>query len=256
MKQFLVGEHKTFENDLIRLWLNLREKQHFCWIKGADGEQAILQGKFIDIRSKANGEFRYDPNDPNCEESREDLVKSVQHKAENYFVGISCPCCVGKEGFDWYRSFTGLSDTNLSWANLFVNSNYKHFKGKILPLFNEFPVVIVCNEKASLNHVPFSNQIVKDFRIGTDAWINDRHLIQEIKDWMRENDIQDHLVLFCAGPLGNILGYQLFTSHPNNTYLDIGSTIDPWLFGNVKGLTRGYLAGAPTLNKVCIWDEG
>jgi hypothetical protein len=252
-RKFLKGEQKTFENDLITLFLNLRNHTYFAQSKAADGEQTILENKPIDIRSKCNGEFHHDPDDEACRLSREDLIKSVQHKAENYFVGISCPCCVGQRGFEWFRDFTGLPEENLTWANLMVNANYPKYKEKIVPLFSEYPVVIVCNKKAALDHLPFTNSIVADFRIGTDAWINDRHVIDEMKEWIDENDARDHLFLFCAGPFGNILGYHLFNHAPENTFLDVGSTLDPWLFGLKHGLTRGYLAGAPTLNKTCVW---
>ncbi|MEC4987097.1 MAG: glycosyltransferase, partial [Oscillatoria sp. PMC 1076.18] len=38
-----------------------------------------------------------------------------------------------------------------------------------------------------------------------------------------------------------------------NTYLDIGSTLDPLLFGE-KGYTRGYLKGTGNITKECIWN--
>ena len=43
---------------------------------------------------------------------------------------------------------------------------------------------------------------------------------------------------------------ECFKSSLNNTYLDIGSTLDNMM--NL-GATRGYLRGADTLNKICIW---
>ena len=44
--------------------------------------------------------------------------------------------------------------------------------------------------------------------------------------------------------------YQLYFSNKNNTYIDIGSTLDTQM--GMKP-TRGYQLGAPTLNKICVW---
>jgi hypothetical protein len=57
------------------------------------------------------------------------------------------------------------------------------------------------------------------------------------------------LFLFCAGPLGNMLAYRMWEKNKNNTYMDIGSTLNTWLVGS----NRGYLIGAPTINKICTW---
>ena len=53
----------------------------------------ILSNNFIDITSKANGEFKYDPKDPADKFYREELVKSHLFNHPEYYVGISCPCC-------------------------------------------------------------------------------------------------------------------------------------------------------------------
>ena len=58
----------------------------------------------------------------------------------------------------------------------------------------------------------------------------------------------------CAGPFGNILTHQLFEHNDNNTYIDIGSTLNPFLLGEI-GKNRGYLRGAPSLSQVCVWDS-
>jgi hypothetical protein len=49
--------------------------------------------------------------------------------------------------------------------------------------------------------------------------------------------------------LGNMLAAKMWKYNKNNIYLDIGSTLNPWLVGN----NRGYLRGAGTINKTCIW---
>ena len=58
--------------------------------------------------------------------------------------------------------------------------------------------------------------------------------INEIKNKIEEEDIKDSLFLFCAGPLGNVLSHQLWDFNKNNTYLDIGSTLNIWTEKNIR----------------------
>ena len=62
------------------------------------------------------------------------------------------------------------------------------------------------------------------------------------------SEIPDSLFLFCAGPLGNMMSHQLWEHNKENTYIDIGSTLDIHLG---IGATRGYLGGGN--NRVCNW---
>jgi hypothetical protein len=46
-----------------------------------------------------------------------------------------------------------------------------------------------------------------------------------------------------------MLAARMWENNKNNTYIDIGSTLNSYLVGN----NRGYLKGAETLKKTCIW---
>lgn len=232
---------KTFYGDLIKFKNKLINKEKFSFSKYADGEWAILQGRRI-----GNNEFQYDTSDVFF---REKLWESFKFKHLQYIVGIGCECCMGKSFYDMKDQST-QNDENLTWANIWVNSNYPHYIKEIVPLYNDFDVVLICNENASLQNLPFKT--MKDFRVQNNAWFYNYSLVDEIKLYITENQIKDCLFLFCAGPFGNILSHQLFEHNQENTYLDIGSTLDPFLFGQ-NGKTRGYLRGSGTEGKTCIW---
>ena len=61
---------------------------------------------------------------------------------------------------------------------------------------------------------------------------------EEIKTWMDENNVKDHLFLFSASSLSEILIHKLYKHNNKNTYMDIGTCLHPYL-----GLTieRDYL---------------
>lgn len=240
--------NRTFNTDIEIIFNKLKNREHFAFSKYADGEYKILTNQYIDILNKENGEFKYSPNDPTDAFFRDQLIESFQFNHPNYYVGIGCKCCMGEQSFKWMKNNSHQKETNLTWANIFVNSNYSYYQEYIIPLYTNYEVVIVCNHKAKLDNLPFN--VIKDFRVGVNAYKKDFNLVEKLLSWTKENKVKDKLFLFCAGPLGNILTHRLFKDFPINTYLDVGSTLDP-LLG--LGRTRGYLKGSSTLNKTCIW---
>ena len=122
-------------------------KENFAFSRFSDGEMFILQNKELKLSEnliqmgevKQSGPYRKDDfkhfNPSEHKEFRDTLVKTFQHKQENYYKGISCSCCVGKENFDFQIDLHGGDDESLTWANLWVNSNYPLFIQQILPLF-------------------------------------------------------------------------------------------------------------------------
>ena len=163
-------------------------------------------------------------------------------------MGIGCTCCMGNAFYEM-KELSKQDEEQLTFANLWVNGNYKHYLDNIVPLYNQYELVLVCNKKASLEKLPF--KVSKDFRIGTNAWKNDYDIVREMQRYIAGKE--KLLILFAAGPFGNILAYHLHEINTENTYLDIGSTLDPFLFDGELGKTRGYLKGLSTLNKMCVW---
>jgi len=237
---------KNYREDLKLIIEKLKSKEHFSFSKYADGELHILANKPID-----NGEFWFIPEE-NVEE-RQQMIDSLKHKDPNYFVGISCPCCIGgKTVHEWFKNQSGQSLENLTWANLFVNGNHEYYINNMVPLYSEYEVVLVSNSDSNLSSLPF--EVKKHFKIGKNAWVDDNQLIQEIKNYIDSEKISDHLFLFCAGPFGNLMSHQLFDYNKGNTYIDIGSTLNHFLLGE-KGKNRGYLRKESSINKICVWGE-
>ena len=182
------------------------------------------------------------------------MINSFTYKDENYYVGVSCPCCIGgSKVHDWMKKQSGQKLNNLTWANLFVNNNYIYYLENIVPLYSDYDVYLVSNDQSNLDALPF--EIKKHYQIGKNCWVDDYNTIELIKADIKDDEIKNSLFLFCAGPFGNILTHQLWEWNKNNTYLDIGSTLNPLLLGDEGVKTRGYLRGENSLNKVCVWGE-
>jgi hypothetical protein len=230
----------SFRGDFNHIKRLLIEKIPFSISRFGDGEMVILNNKKIDLLWK--GEFNFDGQD----HLRRDLLDSFTHNQENYFVGVACPCCVGKDKSDSMKKQTGLEDSKLTWANIFVNSNYKAFRNDITPLFNNYNVTIVA--KGNTDKLPF--KVDHSYSVGANAWIHNADVYDKLRDQLSQDPEKHNLIILCAGPYANILSHKLFKEFPKNTIIDIGSVF------NVElgiGANRGYLQGGPTLRKTCVW---
>lgn len=237
-------KNKSFRNDLKIIIEKLKNRENFAFSKYADGELHILANKPVN-----NGEFWFVPEKDS--ENRQHMIDSFTFKNDNYYVGISCPCCIGGlPVHNWMKTNSKQDNSHLTWANIFVNGNHDYYVSNMVPLYKEYDVVVVSNNDSNLDALPFD--VKKHFSIGKNAWVQNYDVIAEMKGYIDNNSIEDHLFLFCAGPFGNILAHQLFKHNSNNTYIDIGSTLNVMLLGD-KGKNRGYLRGESSLKKMCVW---
>jgi hypothetical protein len=231
---------KNFHEEIVKLFERLKSGQKFAFSKYADGEWAVINDKQLN-----NNEFEYN-HDARFSLARKMLIDSFLFKDKGYYVGISCECCQGAEHFKM-KEFCGQDDEHLTYANIFVNSNYQFYKDNFIPEYASRKIHLVANKNSKIENLPFS--VEKFYPIENSAYINNSSLVEEIKG----ENLKDKLFLFCAGPFGNILAHKLFSENKNNTYLDIGSTLNPWL--QSEGFKRGYYNGEFYANQTCIWRE-
>jgi hypothetical protein len=256
---------KSFDDDFDILLNKLKTSENFAFSRYSDGEMFIMQNRKlilgpgkIQIDDKIQG-GSYSPQDhknfdPNKHGFFKDqLLESYKFKKKNYFKGLSCRCCVGNKNFEWMRDEYGEDDGHLTWANLWVNGNYARFIEEFVPQLEGKKVVLVVNEQAKIN-TPFN--VVKVFKVGHNCIINDYGLIETMKTWIKHERIEDHVFLFSASSLSCYLAHQLFKEYDNNTYIDIGTTLNHMLSMDIN---RGYLKQYHNGNKEnfkgkkCIW---
>lgn len=243
---------KSFSGDLALFNHKFLSGEPFSLVRFGDGEMKIIQGDPIDLSSKYNGEHKYVPGLPIDEQQRVRLRESLTFQSPRYFVGIACPCCVGMNNFMDLKKTSAQPESQLTWANIFVNANYHRFLEHTTPLFAKRKIAMVCHELADLSGLPFP--VEKRFSTGGNAWVKDYQRVYQELDYTFSNlenqDEESWIVLFCAGVLSNILVKEMTTRHPNHTYIDLGSVYDSKM--NL-GKTRKYLKGSKNLKKVCVW---
>ena len=110
---------------------------------------------------------------------------------------------------------------------------------------------------ANVDNLPF--EVKKTFRIGNNCHVNDYTLIEEVKNWVKDNNIKNHLFLFSAATLTNYMIYELYKEYEQNTYLDIGSTLNPLMDMTGWVSSRAYLRAYwmkennQYINMKCVW---
>jgi hypothetical protein len=225
----------SFREDIEYIFAKLKKKENFSFSKYADGEFAILANQAI--TNVDNWTFKPELHS----EIRTELIRSFQYKDPEYYVGVSCKCCQPKPIVDWMRIES--KQETLTWANLFVNSNYPYYKENFIPEYSKHDVILFARANATVHKLPFI--IDQHVPITTEAFIDNFDMVENFPI----EKYKGKLFLFCAGPLGNMLAAKFWEKNKHNIYLDIGSTLNGYLTEN----NRSYLKGESTSLKTCIW---
>ena len=235
---------KVFSEEIKKLYTKLVTGKKFAFSKYADGEWLAMRGSH---GSSGNGEWLINDERDTCKKPREMLVDSFQYRDPDYYVGVSCPCCQGQHHYDM-KTFSGQDEDHLTFANIFVNSNYNFFVENFIPFFQTKEVYLIANRVTEIEKLPF--KVEKFFPVDYNAWVINLDLIELLKQERAENK----LFLFSAGPLGNILSAELWKTNQTNTYLDVGSTLDPWTKAN-RLIGKYYSDNSVDRYKVCEWGN-
>ena len=252
---------KEYKKEFDKFLQKLRIGENFAFVRFSDGELFIMQDKKVvlaenhyvtgDIIGKniytKEEQKEFDPTKHQF--YRQKLIESYKYKQDNYYKGIctSSDAHVGSKSFEYQIALHGGDHETLTFSNLLINANYKRFIEEMIPIIAQREIIYVVNELADTERLPF--KIKKKFLVGSNCMINNYDTAKKVKDYIKENDINNHIILCSAASLSNYVIYECFKDNPNNTFLDIGSCLNPLL--NLEGwkYTRGYLTDYWTNNK-------
>lgn len=240
-------QNKVIDQEFNFLLDKLKQKQHFAFSRFNDGEMHVIKNDNFSCK-----QWQISPDA--ILKFRALLCQSLTYTHKDYYIGLPCGCCESLDGFRGYlNNQFDLSNTNQTFATLFTNAMYKRVQNELLPLIKRYPVILIANGKTNITAL--KNQgfnIKKFFSVPMNAWQNYDLILSDILDYTQKNNIEDHLFLFCAGPVSNILIHQVHRLHPQNTLIDFGSSIDKEL--GLKNSDRNYLKafGWKKLVK-CYW---
>jgi hypothetical protein len=204
--------------------------ENFVFARYADGERMILNNQPILEGTQAFSIDRW--RFQNNLVFSKDLLETCFHKEENYYYAISCKCC-DPMGESFYREL--LKNHNITFSNLFINANYAEFINFVSNLDKE--VFLIANKSCINSNYPFP--ILEKYIIENDCvnWYenNKSRILDEVAQISKK--YTNKIFFISAGPLSEILIHNLFINNPNNTYVDVGSSLD--IFTHRK-ITRPY----------------
>ena len=262
-----------FTKDFDFLLNKLEKQKNFAFTRFSDGEMHIMQNKTVVladnhyITGDFKGQNRYTKEEhkefypEKHQKYREKLIECYKHNQDNYYKGIctSTDAHVGYDEFEWMIELHGGDHENLTFANLLINANYSRFIEELIPLIANRKILYVVNEMADTSKLPFD--IEETFLIGANCPINNYDTTDKVKEYIEKTNSRDAIVLCSAATLSNYIIYEAFKVNPNNTYLDIGSCLNPLLGLEGWKYTRGYLtgywlnSGSPYQNQVDVWGK-
>jgi hypothetical protein len=210
---------QDFKKDFEQLYL---EGEPYAFARFGDGERSLCMGHAVTVKDG----WSYDGTDtPLALKMREAVGADVP----GYYIGISCPCC-DPQGHDWYMAHIKAPPWRVTFANIFVNANYKRFRK--LNLKNT--VLVSCAEG--------------DFTVPKNA-LNPPF---DYTDLLKQLYEVDKPILVAAGPVGKAILFDYWLNAPNKQIiLDIGSVLDKQIHGH---RTRRYQKRwGPNSRIVCKW---
>lgn len=234
---------KCFKEDLIFFKKKILNNENFAFARYADGEMLIL--KNINI---LNGTQAYDIDKWKYNNNilfSNDLLNTCNHTEDNYYYAISCVCC-DPEGNKFYKQL--LKTNNLTFSNLFINSNYNSFISFVNSLQKD--VCLIANKNCLSSDYPFNVSLKVPIPDDCVNWYenNKQKIIDTITNIAKSHNNQ--LFFISAGPLSEIIIHTLYINNPNNMYIDVGSSLDIYTHNKI---TRPYqIFGNSYNNKECL----
>lgn len=244
MLQVLIPDAIIHLNNFISL---LKSKTPFSFVRFSDGEIEILRNRYLEIgggktlfrgREFKNSFPDFDAKrfDPRIHQNiRKDLLSSALFREKNFYKGIPTAHNNAIKDREFLLRLNGGFDTNMTFSDLFLNSNYRKYRDEVVSLFEAFEnIYVIANyrakpieilEKATHIHIP------DNFFATYDDVVKD--VFEQIK-----NLPDGSLILSSASSLSNILGFWLYQQNPTITFLDIGTSINDLL--SLSHNTRAY----------------
>lgn len=225
---------EKFNADFDYFWSMIENNINFTFTRYADGEVMLMNGSPVSEGTQAFNVDKWSAPVGLTKVGKE-LFDSLKHTEENYYYAISSKTD-NMGDYSFLRNNIPQKEEKISFVNLWINANYN----KSIEKYNTLKrsVNLICNYKARKENFPFNVSTIMPFPNNCiEYWENSgdnfiEMLIAELGD--RENE----LFFVSCGPISEIIIDKLYSNNPNNTYVDVGSSIDEFVHGQK---TRPYM---------------
>lgn len=218
--------NKDFTEEFNRMWNKILSKTPMAYTRYADGEVALMQGRKVNHESQAFRVDRWSSMGDGITEIGKDLLETLNHTDPEYYYAISCKCC-DPNGQKWLLDNIKQKEENITYSNLWINSNYKLFMNAVGQLSEQ--VYLISNKRGAEGMYPFD--VCGFYGVDDECvklWSSQKSkIISDMTSIAKEHN--NTLYFISAGPLSELLIHHLWLSNPNNRYIDVGSAIDEFV---------------------------
>lgn len=214
-----------FEKDFIYYTNLIESYNNFAYARYADGEVALMKGIGVGTNTQAFQVDRwFSPN--TLTPVGEQLLETLKHTESNYHYAISAHSD-SKDDNSFLMDY--IENKNITFANLWINSNYQKMFEFYKNLKKE--VFLICNYRAKKENYPFKVLEIFPFPDDCINYWNDygQEYVKELLEYITQ--VENKTFFVSAGPISEILIHKMFCANPNNQYIDVGSSIDEFTYG-------------------------
>ena len=238
---------KDYVAELEKFTEMVRRNENFALIRFADGEGSIVDNNPEWLsRKRRSSAWEHVPGNKEHEAFRNKLIQSLEYNSPNFYIGI--PCTEGHQKrfhylFKYLMDRTTCPEEQLTFATVFKDYNWKKFLTEFVPLCTRKESYLVSN---AFSKMPREHWLKFDDHFTVpqqNAHLKVDETTNNILSHIKEHNTENAVFLFAAGPGTNVIIHKLWQACPNNTYIDIGSTLDNYLFkhSSCGGKSRVYI---------------
>ena len=224
---------EKYTEDFNFFWEKINNGSNFSFVRYADGEIMLMNGSPVEKNTQAYKNDKWFSSGGQTKIG-DDLNETIKLDNPNFYFAISSKTDNIRDYNYLYERIQNKS--NITFANLWINANYKENISRIKKINRD--VVLICNENCDLNNIPFN---VLEFIPFPNDCVN--FWEEQKKTFLRKLfDVSishsNTLFIVCCGPTSAVIIKNMFENNMNNTYIDFGSSLDFFIHNKI---TRPYM---------------
>lgn len=227
---------KDFKQEFVKMKNKILSKENFSFLRYGDGEHALITNASVlkDTQAYLVDNWHYEGTSPTRLGKK--LYESLFINSNKVFYGIPT-YTQGPKTHAYFTERVQVPYENITYADLFINSNFNSFVDFISNELNE-SIVLIANKDCTVNSLKVLN--IKEFFAVPDDCVNFYELYNQQFESSLNNltKYKNTLFFISAGPLSEVIISYLFNLNPDNRYIDVGSAIDFFTKGKI---TRPYM---------------
>lgn len=231
---------KTHDGQVLDFLNLLKEDIPFAFARFNDGEMLGVE-KIGSVVARGD--------QPVNESLHKALTKSLEYTQENYYVGIPCSVC--------YPRLNKLAKQLVKQPNKYVYNAVALTNRNWVKFILDFPSVVKgkkilwisgADQKLDFLKNGMGLNIVGQLKFpAKDSWTHYDVVKSMYEDFDKEHDI----IIVSLGPTARIFAQEMFEKYPDKTFIDIGSTFDPFTRDVWHNCHKGWLQKGRNNTKPC-----